>query len=286
MEYSFSIYTLAKQLANRFSVPNARNLSRGLGYLSHRLVTKHKRIIQDNLNIAFPEKMSPRELNQLSCNVLRNFMETIYEFLMLPRYGYYWFENYVENPQSINKPIKLIRSGQSIMNIGGHIGNWEFLAAYGVYRGLKTLVLSAPHLRRPDTIFFKKQRKRLGIVDMDINQSSRKLIEAIKGPGSLTAILCDRLFNGPSIEVSIFGRTKMISGGGFKLAVKYRLNIFFTIAVKMPSGKYRIYIDGPFKRSENETESDALRRMLSIYSNLYEKYVKKFPEQWYYFSPF
>ena len=286
MEDNFSIYTLAKQLANRFSVPNARNLSRGIGYASYRLVAKQKEIIQNNLNLVLTDQMSSPEINQLSCNLFRNFMETIYEFLMLPRYGYYWFENNVENPKSIQKPIKMIKAGKSILNLGGHIGNWEFLAAYGVYRGLNTLVISAPHLRRPDTIFFKKQRKRLGIADIDVHQSSRKLVESIKSPGTLTAILCDRLFQGPVTEVNIFGKIKRISVGGFKLAVKYRLPVFFTIAVKMPSGKYRIYIDGPFKTSKNESESEGLTRMLKIYSNLYEKYVRKFPDQWYYFSPF
>ncbi|KQC13080.1 MAG: hypothetical protein APR63_01285 [Desulfuromonas sp. SDB] len=286
MQDNFSIYTLAKQLANRFSIPNARNLSRGIGYISYRLVAKQKEIIQNNLNLVLCEQISSPEINQLSCNLFRNFMETIYEFLMLPRYGYYWFENNVENPKSIQQPIKMIKSGKSILNLGGHIGNWEFLAAYGVYRGLKTMVISAPHLRRPDTIFFKKQRKRLGIADIDVHQSSRKIVESIKTPGTLTAILCDRLYQGPVSEINIFGRTKKISVGGFKLAVKYRLPVFFTIAVKMPSGKYRIYIDGPFKTSKNESESEGLTRMLEIYSNLYEKYVRKFPDQWYYFSPF
>lgn len=286
MKDLFSIYRIARNFANLLSISNARNLSKLFGFAVYFLFFRRRKAVEDNIKIVFGDNLPIKRIKFITREIFRNFFEMIYEYLMLPRYGDIWFRTKIENPGEIEKISKLLLNKESVINISGHIGNWEFLAAYGAYRNLNTLIITAPHMMRPDTLFFEKQRKRLGLICVDMNKSAKTLLKSVKRHSSITAILSDKLYTGNSVKVDIFDRKKMITSGGFKLASRYYLNIIFSIAIKMKNGKYRLFIDGPYKRRENESEEKAFNRFIREYSILYERYVKKFPEQWYFFSPF
>ena len=286
MKDLFSIYRFARDFANLFSISNARNISKLFGFIAYFLFLTKRFTVERNLKIVFGDNIQKNKIKFITREIFRNFSEVIYEFLMLPRYRKIWFQTKIENPEEIEKISRLIEKKESVINLSGHIGNWEFLAAFGAFRKLKALIITAPHMMRPDTLFFEKQRKRLGLVCVGMNNSAKSLIKSVKSPSSLTAILSDRLYTGSSVRVDIFNREKHITSGGFRLASKYYLNMFFSLAIKLKNDKYRLIIDGPYKRQENESEEKAFNRLVRKYSELYEKYVKKYPEQWYFFSPF
>ncbi len=108
-----------------------------------------KEVVIENLKNAFPEK-SQQELDTLYKQFFSHFIDTLIEtFKMLEkRPGFLPKHVHITNPELLES---YFRAGKSVIAVGGHYGNWEWLGtvlgditpykALGVYKPLSNKVI-------------------------------------------------------------------------------------------------------------------------------------------------
>ncbi len=179
---------------------------------------------------------------------------------------------------------RLLERGESVAALSGHIGNWELLGKFGTVLGHPTRAVAAKHFLRGDTEYFIAKRAQNGVESI----FPEKVLYFLKNnpsPGIL-AVLADRSSFGKPVRTTMFDKDVFLSGTTFKLALRFFDWAVFPFALKGENGKYIVYVHGPFNTKELNECSDAERELLNIYARIYEYYVRKYPEQWYFYRRF
>ena len=106
-------------------------LGSGLGHLLYIALKKRRRIVLENLQIAFGDEMSADERAQICRRSFQQIGKTAIEFLRFPKltFSNIWEEVTVEGKEHL---IGALNQGKGAIVFLPHFGNWELLAlVYG-----------------------------------------------------------------------------------------------------------------------------------------------------------
>ncbi len=172
-------------------------------------------------------------------------------------------------------------SGRGILFFTGHFGSWEVFnllpPAFGY--GMNILV------RRIDNLlienFVDNLRTRFGSTTLDKTKSARTMFRVLEH-GGLLGILADlNVQEKEGVFVDFFGVPASTTISIAKLALKTNAVVLPAFAVWEESKKkYVVYLEPPidYEKTEN-SEADILNLTQKI-TNVVEKYVRRYPEQW------
>ena len=170
--------------------------------------------------------------------------------------------------------------GKGVVLVAGHLGNWELSAAYMTARGLPIDAI-AMHMANPlSDDFFKRTRERFGTRVLYDDEAVRKIPRAFKD-GRGVGFLSDQGAKGlASTFVPFFGRPARTPRGAAVFALRGDLPIVFLAAIRQPDGRYQAHFEAVplVKTGEKEHEVDAT---VLAYTQTLEKYVRRFPEQYF-----
>ncbi|MBX7202959.1 MAG: lysophospholipid acyltransferase family protein [Bacteroidia bacterium] len=108
-------------------------LARFTAFIFNHVIRYRKEVVLENLKNAFPEKPDD-EINAIASRFYRIFLETMFETVKLLRLDPAYLPKHI---RLVNKEVleNHFRQGRSVIAVGGHYGNWEWLGT-----GLKALV--------------------------------------------------------------------------------------------------------------------------------------------------
>ena len=229
-------------------------------------------------NLALSGAAGGREGAGLARRISRNFGRVVAEFLYSPRVG----------PDDLGRLVDL-ESFEVIRRYAGppgavfataHVGSWEFAAAVLAAMGIKLTVIvyddPDPRVAR----LFRERREARGIRVIPVKATSRELVSAVR-EGSL-GVVADRDFSGQGMPAEFFGARVRMPFAYAGLALARGMPVVFGVCVKGSDGRYRLEIEEPLTGNPEDPES--ARRMAAECIRMIEKYVEKYPEQWYLFE--
>lgn len=236
----------------------------------------------ENLSHVLGVSSSDRRVKDIAEKNFFNFADNLTGFLM----------NRNEAPEifidaeggGLDAVRSLLEDGESVAAISGHIGNWELLGKFGAVLGYPTRAVAAKHFLRGDTEYFISKRAQNGVESI-FPEKVLSFLKNSPSPGIL-AVLADRSSFGKPVRTRMFEKDVFLSGPPFKLARRFFDWAVFPFALKGENGKYIVYVHGPFNTKKFNECGDAERELLDIYARIYEYYVKKYPEQWYFYRRF
>jgi len=279
------IYKLGALLAQSLSLPAARKLSNVVGRLMCFLQRRNRRHLLRNLEGAFGDERSPRELKLLRRKIFQNFAVMVTDFLRMPlvtreSLGDLMTAGAMENARRLGA-----MAGPETPTIitSAHLGNWEAAAAtVGLLAGPVSIIVDH-HTNALVTSFFDGRRADKGIDVVPVSAFHR-CFRALKR-GHLVAIVGDRPTTGQGIMLPYFGRKALMPDGHAVLARRLRARIVPTFAVMGPDGKYEYLMDEPIEpRVTDDAEAD-VRDCAAKCLAVSERYIRRYPEQWYVFRP-
>ncbi len=283
--FAYRIYQIGAFLARRFSLPIARQGAAVMGRLTCFLQARSPKILYRNLELAFGNELSPRELRRLRLDIYENFGLFVLDFLKLPDIDRRTLDGILtpESRERYERVVEMTRSDGPVVFFTAHLGNWEMAAAAGAMHGLPIVVLADKHPSPLVTKFFNDRRESKGETVVQVDEF-HKCFLALKR-GQVVAIVGDRPVTGHGITVEFLGRPTLVPEGHALLARRLGATIVPGFLVMNGDGLYDMIFEDPIRPPETDDEEADVRKTVEQCMALVEKFVRRYPDQWFVFQP-
>ena len=277
IEYFFFISFV--QLFRLIGLKATRIFAKALGLIVFYIIPVRKKVVIENLSIAFPEK-SISEIKKLARKTYQNILITFSEMMYLP----FLSESKIKKSISFeNLEIVKINIGENkpAIFLTGHFGGWEFcLSSLSLFIGRKFLLLAQPQSNSRISDFVMNARKTFGNDVILSGVSVRKLYENLT-KGGIVGIAGDQrgTYEGP--RFSFFNRDTALYTGTATMALKTSCPIIMTAFERLKNNNYKIYFQEVNFHNLPQDNEDKIRVITQQYITFLEKHISKNPEQYF-----
>lgn len=263
----------------RLSLERALQVGEKTGALLYRLLRGSRRLALEHLRLAFGDQLSPTAREHLArtsfINIARSFCEVAkIDDIRARREEYFEVEGWEEAEWAL--------AGQTgAVIVTGHIGNWELLAAYFAWQGLKVAAIArriyVPQLNQLLVGF--RSRQGVETILRESPQSTRQILRALKAK-TLLAMLIDQDTHAPSISVPFFGRMARTPAAAAALAIRRELPAVAMFIQRRPQGGHRITIIPPFVIERSGDMQADIRGLTRKFNEALERQIRRNPAEW------
>jgi len=229
---------------------------------------KRKDNVFENFKTIKKNKLSSRELRKLAMETYENFATFVYEFLILPSI-------YKKGILKFLVPVNVDRMQKPSFVLTAHLGNWEWGASMLAELGFHPTVIALRHPEKSLTGYFTRRRMSAGMDVVYLGEDMKKIVNTLR-EGNVVATLGDRDYTENYKVVRFMDRKIGIPYGIFEFAYRFKVPIIPAFCVK-EDNKYKVYFKEPI-------ESDSVDNAINKWLEVLEKYVRKYPTQWYIFD--
>jgi KDO2-lipid IV(A) lauroyltransferase len=173
-----------------------------------------------------------------------------------------------------------LAQGRGLFLVSGHLGNWELAGSYIAARGVP---LDAVVRRMNNPLFdryLSATRLRIGMTVVYDNEAVRRAARGVQANRAMAFLVDQGVKHLASTYVPFFGRPAKTPRGPAVLALRWDVPVLFGVAIRQPSGRYRLFLERvPVERTDDrEGETD---RVVTRYTETLEKWVRRAPEQYF-----
>jgi lauroyl/myristoyl acyltransferase len=254
-----------------------------LADLHYLFAFRDRRFVRNNLRAIFPDKLN-RHLRKISRMVFRNFAKYLADFFRFEKL----------NRQYIDKNIKLenlhyfdaaLSRGKGVVVLTAHLGNWELGGVVIAQLGYPFWVVALPHKTKKVNDFFDAQRNRKGVKVIALGKAIRSCISEVRN-NHMVALVGDRDFTGKGILIDFFGLPTHFPEGPAALSLMTGASIVPGFMLRNPDDSFTLKIEKPVEFSPTGDKAKDMAALVVAYKNIFEDYIRKYPEQWYIFRRF
>ena len=172
-------------------------------------------------------------------------------------------------------------TGKGILFFTGHFGSWEVFnllpPAFGYEMNILVRRIDNPLVEH----YVDNFRTRFGSVTLDKTKSARKMFRLLEN-GELLGILADlNVQEREGVFVDFFGVPASTTTSIAKLALHTNAVVLPAFAVlEEAKGKYVVYVEPPVAYEKTENAEEDIRNLTQKVTDVVEKYVRRYPEQW------
>ena len=242
-----------------------------------------RRSVIANLRVIFPEK-SNRQLHKICRMVFRNFAKYLVDFFRFEKL----------NRQYIDKNIKLenlhyfdeaLAKGKGVVVLTAHLGNWELGGVVIAQLGYPFWAVALPHRNKKVNDFFDTQRNNKGVKVIAMGKAVRSCITEIR-KNHMVALVGDRDFTEKGIMIDFFGRPTHFPEGPAALSLMTGASIIPGFMLRNPDNSFTLRIEKPIEFTPTGDKVKDLADLIGVYKNIFQDYIRKYPQQWYVFRRF
>jgi len=143
MTFPQKLFILSVKLLSKLPWRILYCISDFLALVLYFVVGYRKKVVYENLNNSFPDK-SKKEIRKIIIQYYRHISDIIIETLCEEKI----MPNLIQHINFKERELidRLYKSGKSIMFVGGHLGNWEWVGLSGQALGLDSYRLAIESL--------------------------------------------------------------------------------------------------------------------------------------------
>ncbi len=243
------------------------------------LQTERRRTTIRNFRAVFPE-LTPRQARRLAAASFREYARTAIDFLYMQRlprprvlsevrvYGY---EQYMEGLQLAGRPGILVIT---------HQGSWDTPAALAIAHDVHLSSVMADEGSKVLADLVIWARAEMGVEVVPASKSPRTMLQKLRA-GQWVALVVDIPGDTPSVEVEFLNHRTLFSAAPGMLAAHTGAPLMPVTSLRTPNGGYLVELFPPITVAPGTDPTEALRQVIPVF----ERAVRRWPEQWYPFSP-
>ncbi|MBW6515263.1 MAG: lysophospholipid acyltransferase family protein [Candidatus Cloacimonetes bacterium] len=236
------------------------------------IVGIRKRVVQEQLQISFPEK-EETEIKVLTRQIYKNLAFTSLEMFAKQK-----LDNIeVEGWDNILNALKLKRG---LIIVTGHIGNWELAGRYIAHQKLTINVVIKRLRNRYFNDYVNRTRERDGIKIIYKTKTMRTVLTALKN-NEIVVLLIDQDAGKEGVILPFLNREASVFTGFARLAERYDTPMITGIALRDSDDKNRFVFEQHLLPSEFNQEEDKIMKITAYFHARLEDYIMKHPEQWF-----
>lgn len=185
-----------------------------------------------------------------------------------------------------------LAAGNGAILISPHLGTWELGGLGLADLGYRVNVLT---FREPDERV-NEQRKRvreergIGVIYVDrYDRSPLAIIDAVNSlrRNEIICLIGDRDGSSNTVTVPFFGRPTSLPAGAAHLAIATGAPVIPVFVVLEEDGRYATLMDEPiFFKGGHGRNVEAVQDGMTRLAAVFERYIRKYPDQWYNFFEF
>jgi KDO2-lipid IV(A) lauroyltransferase len=249
-----------------------------LGELMYAPLGIRREVVEKQIAAAFPE-LDADGVQSLARASYRHLGRTSVEAALLANLS---AEKFLELVASVEGWEHVVRPGdkRGTLMVGAHHGNWELLGAYMAVRGLHPEVIVRGADNRLFEDYLNDNRTRLGMEVVHDSAAVRRIARAMR-EGRYVAMLADQGALGlASTFVPFFGRPAKTPRGFAVFALRFDVPVCFMDMLRLPDGRFRVVFEPVQieRTGDKDRDTDA---MVIEYSRILEKWVRQYPEQYF-----
>jgi len=269
----------------------ARHLPINLSYLIaiiisdlHYLFAKQdRREVSENLAVIFPEK-NKKEIAKIRLKLFRNFAKYLVDFFRFSKLD----EKYIKDKVTIEDIENLkeaLCKGKGVIGLTIHLGNWELGGVLIAMLGYPIWAVALPHRDKRVDRFFNLQREKKGLKVISIEEATKKCINILKEK-KILALLGDRDFTQNGIRIDFFNKPTLLPLGPAIFSLRMEAPIVPAFMIRKHKDYFLLKFEKPIYPVRKNNLEESIKDLILQYKGIFEKYIQKYPEQWYMFRRF
>jgi lipopolysaccharide heptosyltransferase II len=248
-------------------------LGRALGFCGWLLLPKYRQLAFRNIDIAFGEDKSPREISRI---VRHHFQRLGANLLCGLRLAAMPLEKVRERVtvENAEAPERELRNGRSVIFVLSHIGNWELQAQMfpPVTGFVRNSTIYQPLANRYIDRHVRALRARAGVELFDRNEGFQKAIELLRGGGAI-GILSDQHAGDQGLWVPFFGKLASTTSLPALLAKRTGAALLGTAIYTESPGRWRMVF-----ADRIDSAGDSVEAMTGKANELIATQIRRAPE--------
>ena len=276
----YLLYKLAVVSGNLFSRVNPEiylGLGKFLGRMMFYLDKKHRNIVERNLRFVFCRNKAPSEIRRIAVCAFENFGQNICEAVALKRVDKQYIDKYVtiEGQHLIDEALE---NKKGLIYVTLHLGDWEIAnAACGIYhKSCSVVIKDQKHGRLNELLNSYRKRSGVNLVPLG---SLREIIRSLDNNHIVTMVSDHGAGKGDTL-VDFFGRPASMPTGAVRLALKFKVPIFFAYIVRTHGPYHKIVIEKFDSFSDTRDKDKDLEKNLNTINKKFEHYISQYPQQY------
>lgn len=243
---------------------------------------KDRLAVASNLRAILGDSDGRPRLRVMVREVFRNFAKYLVDFFRFSKVDWAYIERNVTVVGLDNLDAGL-RRGKGAIIVSAHIGNWELGGLVTSFLRPPMSAVALTHQDRRINDFFRRQRSMGNLRQIEIGISMRGCFSVL-GRNGLLALLGDRDFSGHGLQVRFFGREALMPKGPAVFSLRVGSAIVPTFMIREKDDKFRLIFEQPITPPNGSDEDEAVRSLIERYSSVIERYVRRYPTQWFVFQ--
>lgn len=255
----------------------SRKLAPALGSLFFYFIPIRKKVVIENLQLAFPENDFNTN-KKLALKIYNSFAITLVEIMCLPFLNKSQLINAVNciNPELI---LEKYKEGKGVILLSSHFGNWEFGAiSVGIQIKFSLSVVVKPLRNNLVYELMNKGRTKFGNEVVPLGISIRRTYQTLKEK-KIVAMVADQRGPVEGVKVDFFGKQVSIYTGPAALALKTGAPILCGIPIRQKDYKYNMTLV-EISQDNLPQEEEKVKEISQRYTSYLESVIRQHPEQW------
>lgn len=271
---------LAILLARILSWRGGIRLGRFLGIAAYYCIPRERRKTLKHLTLALGNRLSPQELHQTARACFAHLGMGFFELVNLPRLDRDRFSELIkiEGEENLSNAMK---KGRGVIYIGGHIGNWELMAAVVARRGYPLKVIAAPVYDQRLDRLMSRYRSRFGIETIQRGgvRSTRQILSGLR-QGCMLAFLIDQNIQVEGTNVDFFGHPAYTPTGVASLALRSDIPVVMGYSHRLDDGRHQVVFQKALTLVRSGRSEEDIKANTAVFTKCLEEFILKRPEQW------
>lgn len=252
-------------------------IANGLGVLIVRIFGIRRRIMMENLKLAFGKEKTEAELLKIAEASMASLIKLVFEFARTVPAGASP-ERFIEPPE-MGEFLQWMKKKKGAVAIVSHFGNWEWLSIPIKPFGLFTHAVGRP-LKNPFVYrYVRRLREAANLKNIEKSGAVKDAITALKRQ-EIVAVLIDQHESRGAVWVDFFGRKASTSTLPAALAIKYNAPVFPAFFYRNEQGRSRVQYGPEFPVIRTgDLQADLLANTQQYISKIEEE-IRKRPGDW------
>ncbi len=251
-----------------------------LGDFLYLVLARRRRIVLENLAIAFGTDKTAEERRQIARATFRNLGQHLVDFSHVRQLTPQRFATMC-HIEGLDHVETLLQRGKGLLILSAHFGSWELASAVALCLPTPMHVivrpLDSPALQRLAEVY----RRCCGYHAIPRRAALTECLKVLRR-GEIVGVLIDQSgLRHESIQVEFFGTNAYTSKGPALLALRSGCPVVSAFLIHAGQGRYRFVFSQeiPVRRTGN-VQQDIVENTRT-FTQVIESYVRRYPEHWF-----
>ncbi|MBI4395254.1 MAG: lysophospholipid acyltransferase family protein [Candidatus Omnitrophica bacterium] len=255
-------------------------LAASIGFSAYWVLPKERAKTLRHLKEAFGEEKSKDEFLKIGQGAFVHLAKSAIDVLSFPKLNRKRIEKLVRLEGGTTERLdRALARGKGVIALTGHLGNWELLASYFRFLGYPGCLVGRKIYYGPfDEVLVTLRRSAL-VTTVYRDESPRQILTELR-QNHVVGMSADQDID--SLEgtfVLFFGKPSWTPIGPAKIALASGAAIVPAFMIH-EGDHYRLFIEEPIVPMDCDSKEEAIKLMTEAWSQVVERYIRLFPNQW------